>query len=251
MKQSTYFISLAFATIVSTSAFANEGIEVTGKGAVNAIPDKFSFTVRIEKRCKLASKCKAYIDNKSKMVVNALRSGGVADKHIDSSALRMFPVFPPRKNYNAIVETRIDPKNRAYIKPDLEKEALEKPLYFDVGRTFSVSIDTLDKYDKLLDDLVKIGVTHLSTLNASFASPEKLYDQALSAAIKDAKLKATAIAKQLGVNLGNVTMFRESGYRAPVHYSMARMSESDASFKSQASEKSVDAQVTVIYEIKP
>ena len=51
--------------------------------------------------------------------------------------------------------------------------------------------------------LVKIGVTSfIDTPNASFASPDKLYDQALSAAIKDAKQKATAIAQQLGVNLG-------------------------------------------------
>lgn len=242
-------MSLALASFVSLHVAANEGIEVTGKGAVNAIPDKFTFTVRIEKRCQLASKCKAYIDNQSKLVVNALKKRGVEDKHIDSSALRMFPVFPPRKNYNAIVETRVDPKTNAYIKAELEKESLEKPLYFDVGRTFSVSINSLDKYDRLLDELVKIGVNHLSPPNASFASPDKLYDQALSAAIKDAKQKATAIAQQLGVNLGNVTMFRESGYRAPVSYSMARMS--DAEFKSQASEKSVDAQVTVIYEIKP
>ena len=42
-KVNMFYCHLALASFVSLHvAFANEGIEVTGKGAVNAIPDKFS-----------------------------------------------------------------------------------------------------------------------------------------------------------------------------------------------------------------
>lgn len=248
--QSVLLISMAIAP--HTSVVAEEGIEVIGKANVKALPDQFSLTINIKERGRVASKIKNLVDHKSQQVVDMFKQQGVDDKHIDTSMVTMYPFYEKvvLDKPHTKVKSKIDDHTKVVSNVNNEQQTTEKIRMFDVGRTISVKLSSLEQYDKVLDKLVKIGVSHISPIELGFSDPEHLYENALSQAIVNASVKATKIAKQLGVEVGKVISVKEVGYHAPVAYRMAAM-ESDIGFKSQATERAISAQVTVIYQIKP
>lgn len=249
IKQCTLLLSLVLVTM--TTQAAQEGIEVIGKANIKALPDQFSLTISIKERGRVASKVKSLVDHKSQQVVDMFKRQGVNEKHIDTSMVTMYPFYEkvavkmPHK-----VKSKLDEETKVVTTLDNTEQTVEKIRLFDVGRTISVKLSSLEQYDSVLDKLVKIGVSHISAIELGFSDPESLYENALNQAIDNASDKAKKMAKQLGVDIGQVISVKEVGYHAPVAYRMAAM-ESDVGFKSQATERAISAQVSVIYKIKP
>lgn len=253
MKMIRQGILLFTMTLVPiASSMAQEGIEVIGKASMKALPDQFSLTISINERGRVSSKLKSLVDDKSQQVVNMFKKQGVDAKHIDTSMMTMYPYYEkvPTDMPHTKVKSKLDDDTKVITSVNNNQQAIEKIRMFDVGRTISVKLSSLEQYDRVLDKLVKIGVSHISPIELGFSNPESLYEQALNQAIANASDKANKMAKQLGVGVGQVLSVKEVGYHAPVAYRMAAM-ESDVGFKSQATERAISAQVMVIYQIKP
>lgn len=236
------------------SVFVNafEGIEVSGKASVMVVPDVFSLTISIKERGKSANKTKIIVDDKSSKIVRMFIKRGVDEHDIDTSQVSMFPIYEKA----AITfeqqefQTRLNNQEKITLSGKSQpKDKVSRLTRFEVGRTITVTFKQLSIYDQILDDMVKLGVSHISPVEMSVAESEKYYQQALYQAIDKAKKKALNIAKQAGVKLGALTSLKESGYYSPMRYSMA--SEAKAGFSSRVTEKAVSAQVMAIYDIEP
>jgi len=249
MKKWLLIVLLIF---YSNDLLANQqqGIEVVGKASVMLIPDQFSLTVHIKERGKSASKTKALVDNKSNLIVKMFVEQGIEPSAIDSSQVRMFPIYEkPSINIDrAEIKTKVSSKDKiTFAGKALSKES-QVHMYFEVSRTLTINFNELSVYDRVLDKVVKLGVSHISPIEMSFKDTDGLYQQALFQAIDNAKLKADKIAQKAGVEIAGLISLRESPYHAPSRYKMA--SEASLGFNSQVTEKSVSAQVIVIYKIK-
>jgi len=235
----------------SSSLYATEGsgIEVVGKASVAMVPDQFSFTVHVRERGKSATKTKALVDSKSKKIINMLVKYGVKQSTIDSSKVRMFPIYekPSISVDKAKIKTQVSTGEKVTVFGQVNDNNNRMLTRFEVSRTITVELDSLSTYDQVLDQVVKIGVSHVSPLNMSFRNSEALYQKALFLAIENAKNKALKIAEQAGVQIRGLISLKESPYHSPSQYRMA--SESSANFASQVSEKLVSAQVIAIYKI--
>lgn len=251
-----YFRQLYLIVFLSVSSFAvqanDQGIEVVGKAAINAVPDQFSITLEIKQRGVVASKAKAIVDNKSQLLMRELTKIGFEEKAIDSSNIVMYPVYekPSIIIDNSVAKSRLSENQR--IDTSLANIVAEKNStvlsYFDVTRTFVIAFDDLSKYDQLLDVVTKVGVSNISSLTMSYKDSEAIYQQALKQALQNAKSKAQTIATQMDVKLAGLTSLKETGYHAPQAYAM--MSEARGSFRSNVSEKEVNAQVIAIFAIQ-
>lgn len=236
--------------LIGFSVSAEQGIEVIGKASVQAMPDQYSLTISIKERGRVASKVKQLVDHKSNQVVKMFQKQGVNATDIDSSIVRMYPFYekPSIELNNSELRRRSDRDNTIVTAIKSNPPNEQKIRMFDVGRTITVKLSSLQQYDRILDKLVKIGVSHISPIELGFKDPEALYEKALSKALSHAKNKANNIAGKLGISVGGVIAIKESGYHAPVTYRMARL-ESDAGFQSQSTERAISAQVIVVYQI--
>ncbi|MEW6992414.1 SIMPL domain-containing protein [Colwelliaceae bacterium 6441] len=241
--------SLSFLPI--SLANDSQGIEVKGKGSVMTIPDVFSLTVSVKERGRSASKTKDLVDDKSSKIVTMFIKNGISEQAIDTSQVRMFPIF--EKPSISLEQTKLQTRINAHEKIKLTgknnpSEHEERITRFEVSRTITISFNQLSVYDQILDKMVKLGVSNISPIEMSMSEPDKYYQQALSQAITSAQIKAKAIAEQTGVKLGRLIALKESGYQAPMNYSMAMNARAD--FNTTVTKKAVSAQVIAIYAIE-
>jgi len=111
-----------------------------------------------------------------------------------------------------------------------------------------VTDSNIDHYDQVLDGVLKRGVDRIQQFNFISQGQNNAYDVALVAAVKDAKARATLLAKELGVEIGEVVAISESGGNMPVPVMRADafLSEKVTSLPGQ---ETVEARVNVSFRI--
>ncbi len=260
MKYIFVIIISIFTSSITAEPYIEKGIEVIGKASVKAEPDEFVFTVSIKQRGALANKAKARVEQKSRLVLDMYSSLGIAKNSIESARLQLTPRYEKRTNVPVFelhqrLTNQGESKGKKNQKTVINSNQLAdnslymaEKIYFEVSRTIIVTFTDFTLYDQLLDNVVKIGVSRILPLQTTVTNNEDLYQQALIEALKNAREKAEAIAKEINVKLGNLSSFKESSYHTPSTYMMA--SRSSDSFISQIARKDVSAQVNVTFSIK-
>ncbi len=89
---------------------------------------------------------------------------------------------------------------------------------YTVSQDLSIKVRDLDKVSQILDAAGQIGMNQIGNLSFEIDQPEILKQQAREMAIKQAKEKADALAKVVGVKLGNIISFSESATQPPTPY---------------------------------
>lgn len=268
----TKFLTFLFVNILAISALtikANSmplngelpNIEVKGQGSVLAEPDLFSLTIAIAERGKVTSKLRAIVDDKSNQVVFLAKSLGIKDHDINSARVTLRVIEKkPSITLNTIEvnhrgEKGYSPKKqpaKTYVDSDAATTQKNiKSQYFELNRTITVNFSGIDDYDKFLNKVIKLGVSHIYPLAMSVKDTEKYYQQALVQALKNAKNKATKIALHSKVDLGKLLYVTEQStnyYRARV--SSTRASEFSSGHSSQVGNQVINASVMVKYLIQ-
>jgi len=253
-----YFLSILLTSLlISAKSFAYQqpqGIEVSGKAAVEAVPDRFSLSFSIVTRGKSASKTKALVDHKTTLVVNAAKKMGIKATDIQSARMNLRPIYQKQPvKYSDIEINKKFPHNekgRIHVNKNKDKNKLQQAYVFEVSRQIKVNIANIEDYDRLLDQIIKIGVTNISPLSMSVGQADIYYQKALMMAIQIAKEKAMKIAAQAGVELGKLIYLKETSYNAPVNMRMSFNSEASI-HQSQAGTKQINAEVFVTFAIEP
>jgi uncharacterized protein YggE len=263
MKVIFMVVITLFSSFISAQQSKSNVIEVIGKASIKAHPDRFIFSVFIIERGRIASKTKAIVDHKSRLIIDSYLTTGIAKNAIESSRLQLSPRYEVRANKPVYeIHQRVNNHGKSQITSNAKNSKVvinsqglsnsdlheQQKIYFEVSRTITVTFTDFEIYDQLLDNAVKIGVNRITPLQSAIADNETLYQQALIKALKNAKDKAQTITQQIGAKLGVITHLKESVYHAPRAYAMA--SDSRESFSSQTTQKNITAQVSVTFTIK-
>jgi uncharacterized protein len=216
-------LGLIFVALISVNVAAQDdflrGIEVSGKASIAAVPDRFTFSVSIVERQKSAEKAKQIVDHKSDLVVNAAQKLSIAKSDIQSAQLYLRPIYRQPKHRVSELELHQmpadQPTNKLHIEPEFEQRY--KSIGFEVSRSIRITLKQMRDYDKLLDELMKIAVTDVSSLQMSVSNASSIYQQALLQAMQVAKQKAMQMAGQAGVSLTNLVYVKEQSYFAHSH----------------------------------
>lgn len=214
------------------------GIEVTGEGSVTVTPDSFSLSVTISERGRITSKLKALVDKKSNAVIQAAKKLGIKNNSISSAQvnLRVIEEKPSitlhgmalKENFprNKKGSVYIDGQDMAH-QIEQNNQVKPKKALFELSRKIAVNFSNIDEYDLFLTALVKINVSHISSLSMRIMQREQHYQQALLLAITQAKKKAQQMAQHSGSRLGKLMYLKEQSntYYQP-RFAQAIMSES-------------------------
>ena len=224
VKRITAGLIIFGATCLSAGAWANDAvINVQGAGAIEVVPNAYSVILVVEEEGNTVAKLNQQLDNDVRSIVKFLLSQGIKATHIQSMQVRLNPRY---------VST---PQGR-------QQEG------FTLSREITVTSNALDTYDKVLDGVLKRGVDRIHNFDFITLSEENAYEKAIIAAVKDAKQRAHLLAKELGVEVGEVVAISESGGNMPIPVMRAEAMAKDMSMSLPGQER-VEARINVTFKI--
>jgi uncharacterized protein YggE len=171
---------------------------ITGEGKVSAIPDvaKIQVGVNTEK----ATVAEAQKENSDKMnaITKIIKSMGIEDKDIQTA----YYYINPKYDYT---------------------NGVSKITGYTVSQALNLKIRNTEKISDILKNAADNGANYIGSLSFEIDNVEAVKAQAREKAIADAKVKADALARSLGLKLGRITSYAETpDYTQPVYDTMAK-----------------------------
>ncbi len=219
-------------------------ISFSGHGEVQAVPDIANVYFTIHKEGKTVKEAQDAVALVEKSSLDFLKTSSVADKDIKASNAS----FNPKYEYK--YSQSLCPTGVVYC-PPTGKQVL---VGYEAFESINVKVRNTDDVGKIMQGLGGLGVTDLSGPNFAIDKEDDLKAEARKKAIEDAQDKAKILAKDLGVNLGRIASFNESGnYGSPMYYEKTTMS-TDSGAPAPAivpkGENTITSDVTITYEIR-
>jgi len=175
---------------ISKSDCTRDSIKVSGKGSAHGIPGIYVFHTSVSQRGTDPQKAGSEVAAHAAAAVKTARAAGLADSDIQSTAISIQPVYTPKAKSGA-------------------------PQVYEVQRRIVLTLRHPDRYAQLVEGLIKAGINNIGHIEALPANPGAMNDEALRAAVKDARHKAALIAKTLGEKLGPALEVSESNVSGP------------------------------------
>jgi len=227
---------------IGTGINATNTINVSGHGEAFGVPDIATFNYSVVSDKATVAEAQADATTKANATVDYLKKAGIDEKDIQTSDYSINPQY----DYETPVCTNgFCPGGKQVLKG------------YEVRQSTTVKVRDTKKAGDLLAGVGTTGATEVSGLTFTFDNPDTVQTQARDKAIADAKSKADALAKQLGVTLVRVVSFSENGsggYPRPMVYNMAAGSQAKdvAAVAPEIStgQNQVSDDVTVTYEIR-
>ncbi len=187
MKTIFLLVTLAVAAV---PAFAQNNIEpplitVTGQAEVRVPPDEVLFTLAVENVDKDMLVANRKTDESVKQILAIARRHNVKPEDVQTSQISVQP------KYNT---------------DDMEYEARRNVkrvlIGYQVSKTVAVRLRDISRFDEMLADILRAGITRLSNLEFRDSQLRKHRDEARRMAIRAAKEKATLLAGEIGQSIG-------------------------------------------------
>ncbi len=235
-------VLIAVTLLLAVPAFAQNNIEpplitVTGQAEVRVPPDEVLFTLAVENVDKDMLVANSKTDESVKQILAIARKFGVKPEDVQTSQISVQP------KYNTD-DLPYDERNRT-------KRVL---IGYQVSKTVAVRLRDLSRFDEMLADILKAGITRLSNLEFRDSQIRKHRDEARRMAIRAAKEKATLLAGEIGQSIGPAYSITETSRDVVPRAAMQNVSsDADAAVESESAlapgTLSVTAQVTVRFRL--
>ncbi len=223
-------------------------ISVTGHGEVQAVPDIAKFYFTITKEAKTVKEAQDMVAVVEKSSIDALKELGVLEKDIQANNTNFYPKYEYQSPGGARLAC-----NQWGCPPSAGKQVV---IGYEASESITVKVRDTDKSGDIQQALGTLGVTNLNGPDFSIDDEEALKVSARREAINNAKDKAKMLAKDLGVRLGRISSFSETGNYYPMYAKLEMASAQDASAGNTApailpkGENTISSDVTINYEIR-
>jgi len=221
-------------------------ITVSGHGEVSAIPDIATLYFTVESGKTTQKESSDEVNTKVKQVLEFLKSSGVAEKDIKTDNYSSYP------KYSNPIPCPVYYGGSGAMPPCNQGEA--KIVGYSVSQSVTVKVRKVDDASKVIDGINKVGVTNMSGPTLAIDDEDGLKAEARKKAIDDAKGKAKALSRDLGVRLGDLTSFNEGGNAYPMYGGTSMMLkdsfESSVPSEIPKGENLISSDVTITYEIR-
>jgi uncharacterized protein YggE len=199
----------------------SHAITVHGTGKASTVPDRAGFAFGVSTKRKTAAEASEDNNREMTKLIEALRAAGVPDEDIQTSQISLYPSYS--KSGSEVVG-------------------------YEASNTVSVTV-SLAKAGAVLQAAVAAGANQVDGPSLTKADTDKLYANALRAAVADARARAEVLAAAAGVKLGEVVAIEEgSEPSGPIAYALdATASPEQAPI--EPGKQDIEASVTVSFAI--
>jgi uncharacterized protein len=241
------FLLTAAVLMLSLQVLAQSAIEpplitVSGQAEVRVPPDEVVFSLDVEFVDKDMLTAKKRTDDSVKEVLSIARKNNVKAEDVQTSHISVQP------KYNT--------DDLEYAQRRTVKRVL---VGYEVSKTVAVRLRDISRFDELLSDVLKAGVTKVSNVEFRDSQIRKHKDQARAMAMKAAQEKANLMAREIGQSIGPAYSITEGGgpnySRSNVTQNTTTtisgdLSESESDSAIAPGSISVTAQVTVRFRLQ-
>ncbi len=240
------FTVAKFINEVKGSSYVGRGnqpanvISVEGKGEVLAVSDIASLYINISKDGNTAKEAQDLLNESVTKTLNYLKEQNIEEKDIKSQYGGLNPKYE---------------QSSCYTYPYVCSDKEPKIIGYTSTQSIIVKIREVDSANTVRTGLAEIGITDISGPTFSIDDEDTFKDQARSEAIKEARVKAEILAKELGVSLGKVVSFSENNGGNYEMYDSMNMMKATSSVSAPApvlpkGENKITSNVTISYEIR-
>lgn len=174
------------------SAETPRTISMSGEGVVRVAPDQATVRFGVVTQADDPETAREQNASAASRAMNALREMGIAENNIQMQTLRL----QPRREYNR--ETR-----------NYEERG------FEAIRQVVVEVDDLAQLPTLIARIVQRGANRLDGINYDVANRDGVRNEALRAAVLQARAKAELLAEALDVQVGPPRQISEQDFNFP------------------------------------
>lgn len=248
----SFYFAVKGIEALSSKNFASSGVDSTitlsGHGEIKASPDIASFYFSITKEAKTVKEAQDMVAEIEGKVLASLKDNKIEDKDIKTENASFYPKYEYKYD-----SASLTPCTQYGCPPRTGKSVITG---YEATESITVKVRDLDSVGKVMQDLGAVGVSNLNGPNFSIDDEDGLKAEARKKAIDDAKEKAKVLAGDLGVRLGKVVNFNESGNYYPVYAKGAMAMDSMMTESAPApatlpqGENTISSDVTITYEIK-
>ncbi|MEK7060078.1 MAG: SIMPL domain-containing protein, partial [Patescibacteria group bacterium] len=239
-------VSFLAETIRDQSNKQENTITFSGHGEVSAVPDIANVYFTISKDAKTVKEAQALVAVIEKKSLDFLKENNVLEKDIKTSNASFYPKYEYKYDTKVLI-----PCTQYSCPPTPGKNVITG---YTASESITVKVRNTDDVGKIMQGLGALGVSDLSGPNFSIDNEDSLKAEARKKAIDDAKSKAKVLAKDLGIRLGKITSFNESGnYPSPMYdraMSLSVAKESSAPAIIPKGENTISSDVSITYEIR-
>jgi uncharacterized protein len=206
------------AAVAQQPASEADTVTVTGTGTVEDTPDEAQMSFGVESRGRTAQAAIAANGTEMEKMIAALRRAGAREM-----ATQWVSVYPVMRDEGTIEG-------------------------YSATNSVSATID-VERAGALIDAAAEAGANQISGPGLSSSDSERLYRQALAAAVVDAREQAEVLAKAAGRSLGEISSLSEAG-ASPLPYAERGADTTAASTPIVPGEQETAATVTVTFELR-
>jgi len=247
MKKGTLFLaSLGIIAIAAIAAIAivtandqqndQDRFTVNGSGTVYAKADIANITVGLRTDVKkTAAEATKESTEKMNAIINSLKDLGIEDKDIKTTDYSLSPFYNWLEGKGQVLQG------------------------YQVSQNVGVKVRDLDKIGDVISKTTEQGANQIGNVSFTIDDEYDLRNQARELAIEKAKEKAALIAKQAGMNLGDVKGVFEinTDYQPVPMYANAKLMMDESAAGSpldtpsiQTGQNEVKVEVSLVYEVK-
>ncbi len=232
-------------------------ISLSGHGEVMATPDIASVYFTISQDSKTVKDAQDLVAGIEKKSLDFLKTSNVLDTDIQTTDASFNPkydykqaVCPPIPMGAGTAGVTVNTSSSPYYCPPGKQVIVG----YTASESITVKVRNIDDVGKIMQGLGTFGVSDLNGPNFSIDNQDGLKAEAREKAIDDAKTKAEVLAKDLGVHLGKITSFNESGNSIMPMYAKAMTADGVSSAPAPAiipvGQNTISSDVTITYEIR-
>ncbi len=219
---------------IGASTNSQNTINISETGTVYAVPDTAEVTfTTITQNTNIADALRNN-SNSTNSILDFLKRQGVADADMQTVD---FNIYPQYQWQTKGIDLTLYPLGKRVITS------------YQATQSVQVNIRNNDQIGNVIQGAITAGASQVSGLTFIVGKEDDYKQQARDLAITQAKARATAIAKSLGVKLGNVVSYTES-YYAPVYATSAVTTGTGSNLQISVGENKIQATVNISYQIQ-
>ena len=192
-------------------------INVSGQAEVMVVPDEVVFRLEADNVNFDLAAAKAETDKDVKEVFALARAYKIAPQNVQTDYVRV------NKRYTEYVQGK--PREfRGYA----------------VSQTIVILLKDISRFDSLLSDILKAGISDVSDVTFRASQMRKYMDEARTLAIRAAQEKAIALASAVGQEIGKANNITEVGMNVSSAYSTEDSSQASSNSSNYSSTSSAE-----------
>jgi uncharacterized protein YggE len=214
-----------------SDAYAETGIQASGRGRATAPPDLASLNLGVEAFASTVSEARSSAATAMTAVMAAVKEDGVEEKDIQTGRFNIRPRYTGREITRCVdVESESSDNVPSEGSSTGTKPGIAQPMAqdcyqeyqriitgYEVSNSVTVLVRDLTTVDDVIDGAVEAGgdLIRFNGIAFTLEDMSQLQDQARIAAVADLDNRASQLAELSEVSLGNLIYLSELDYAAP------------------------------------